>query len=72
MKKENIIKIKEKEHGQNKIMLQNHGGTHLQNEAGAFHAPSVQPDPDPLHMSHLIQTRQIRTFVDLSKCCVPP
>ena len=25
-----------------------HGGTHLQNEAGAFHAPSVQPDPDPL------------------------
>ena len=28
-----------------------HGGTHLQNEAGAFHAPSVQPDPDPLHSS---------------------
>ena len=27
-----------------------HGGTHLQNEAGAFHAPSVEPDPDPLHM----------------------
>ena len=26
-----------------------HGGTHLQNEAGAFHAPSVEPDPDPLH-----------------------
>ena len=25
-----------------------HGGTHLQNEAGAFHAPSVEPDPDPL------------------------
>ena len=28
-----------------------HGGTHLQNEAGAFHAPSVEPDPDPLHSS---------------------
>ena len=26
-----------------------HAGTHLQNEAGAFHAPSVEPDPDPLH-----------------------
>ena len=29
-----------------------HGGTHLQNEAGAFHAPSVQPDPDPLQDNH--------------------
>ena len=27
-----------------------HGGTHLQNEAGAFHAPSVEPDPDPLQI----------------------
>ena len=40
-----------------------HGGTHLQNEAGAFHAPSVQPDPDPLHCSELISGTKALQFV---------